>query len=69
MKAMVLPKIAPIGERPLVARELPDPEPGEGEVRVRVRVCAICRTDLTTACCACRRTGSTARACSWWTRT
>lgn len=46
MRAMILPEHAPIGERPLEARELPDPQPGAGEIRVRVRVCAICRTDL-----------------------
>lgn len=46
MEAMVLSRIAPIEERPLEPRELPDPEPGEGELLVRVRACAICRTDL-----------------------
>ena len=46
MRAMVLPRIAPIEERPLELRELPDPEPGPGEVRVAVSACGICRTDL-----------------------
>jgi propanol-preferring alcohol dehydrogenase len=46
MKAMVLEGIAPIEERPLRLRDLPDPEPGPGEVRVRVRACGVCRTDL-----------------------
>jgi propanol-preferring alcohol dehydrogenase len=46
MKAMVLSRHAPIHERPLELRDLPDPEPGTGEIVVRVRVCAICRTDL-----------------------
>jgi propanol-preferring alcohol dehydrogenase len=46
MKAMVLPRHAPIHHRPLEPRDLPDPEPGAGEILVRVRVCALCRTDL-----------------------
>lgn len=46
MRAMILSRTAPIGDRPLELVELPDPEPGEGELLVRVRACAICRTDL-----------------------
>jgi len=46
MKAMVLSHHAPIHERPLELRDLPDPEPGQGEILVQVHVCAICRTDL-----------------------
>lgn len=46
MEAMVLSRIAPIEERPLEPRDLPDPKPGEGELLVRVKACAICRTDL-----------------------
>lgn len=46
MRAMLVPRIAPIEERPLELTELPDPEPGPGEIVVRVRACAICRTDL-----------------------
>ncbi len=46
MRAMLLDRIAPIEERPLVLGNLPDLEPGKGEVLVRVQVCAICRTDL-----------------------
>lgn len=46
MKAMVLPRIAPIEERPLELRELAEPEPGPGEIRVAVSACGICRTDL-----------------------
>jgi propanol-preferring alcohol dehydrogenase len=46
MKAMVLTKIALIGESPLKTMELPDPQPGRGEVRLKVACCAICRTDL-----------------------
>jgi len=43
---MILPRTAPIGERPLELVELPDPRPAAGEILVRVRACAICRTDL-----------------------
>jgi alcohol dehydrogenase, propanol-preferring len=46
MKAMLLPRIAPISSSPLELVDLPMPEPGPGEVRIRVRCCAICRTDL-----------------------
>ena len=46
MKAMLLRRNAPIGERPLETADLPLPEPAEGELLVRVSVCAICRTDL-----------------------
>ena len=46
MKAMVLPRTAPIHERPLELREVARPEPGPGEMLVKVHVCAICRTDL-----------------------
>jgi propanol-preferring alcohol dehydrogenase len=43
---MVLDSQAPIGTRPLVLRELPDPVPGPGEILVRIVACAVCRTDL-----------------------
>ncbi len=46
MKAMVLGKIRPIGESPLVLSEAPVPAPGPGEIRVKVTACGICRTDL-----------------------
>jgi propanol-preferring alcohol dehydrogenase len=46
MKAMVLGRIAPIEERPLELRDVPDPVPGRGEIRVRVLACGVCRTDL-----------------------
>jgi len=46
VRAQVLERAAPIGERPLVLEERADPEPGPGEVRVRVSACACCRTDL-----------------------
>ena len=43
---MVLARIAPIEERPLELRDLPEPEPGFGQVKVAVSACGICRTDL-----------------------
>lgn len=46
MRAQVLERAAPIGERPLKLEERADPEPGPGRVRVRVSACACCRTDL-----------------------
>jgi propanol-preferring alcohol dehydrogenase len=46
MRAMVLDRIAPVTESPLVWREVPTPEPGPGEVRLRVLACGMCRTDL-----------------------
>ncbi|HKK26554.1 MAG TPA: zinc-dependent alcohol dehydrogenase family protein [Gemmatimonadota bacterium] len=46
MKAMLLPRIAPIEERPLELRDLPEPEPGPGRLKVAVSACGICRTDL-----------------------
>jgi len=46
MRAWVLARQLPIGERPLEFTELPIPQPGEREIRVRVTVCGICRTDL-----------------------
>ncbi|MGA2034266.1 MAG: zinc-dependent alcohol dehydrogenase family protein [Thermoguttaceae bacterium] len=46
MKAMRLPRVAPIDSSPLEMVELPMPEPGPGEVRVKVHCCAVCRTDL-----------------------
>jgi alcohol dehydrogenase, propanol-preferring len=46
MKAMVLEKPAPIGERPLERRERPVPEPSAGELLLGVAACGVCRTDL-----------------------
>jgi alcohol dehydrogenase, propanol-preferring len=45
-RAQQLTEAAPIGSRPLVAVERPDPEPAPGEVRLRVVACGCCRTDL-----------------------
>jgi propanol-preferring alcohol dehydrogenase len=46
MRAMILDRISPVGEKPLRMIELPDPEPGPGEIRIRVQACGVCRTDL-----------------------
>jgi propanol-preferring alcohol dehydrogenase len=46
MRAMVLEKPAPVGDRPLRLVERPTPEPLAGEIRIRVEVCGVCRTDL-----------------------
>src|ERR1700748_3187374 len=46
MKALVLPKPAPIETSPLMIRELSIPVPGQDEVLVKVNACGMCRTDL-----------------------
>lgn len=48
MKAMVLNKIASLGENriPLVAADVPAPVPGAGEILIRVSVCGVCHTEL-----------------------
>lgn len=48
MKAMVINRIAPLGNGgpALDLVELPVPEPGAGEVRIRVSVCGVCHTEL-----------------------
>ncbi len=46
MRAIVLPKIAPIEEGPLREVELPKPTPGPGEILLKVSVCGLCHTDL-----------------------
>ena len=46
MRAQVLHRARPVGERPLVWEERPRPEPEPGRVRLRVHTCACCRTDL-----------------------
>jgi alcohol dehydrogenase, propanol-preferring len=43
---MVLARPAPIEDRPLAAREQPDPAPGAGEVAIDLEACGVCRTDL-----------------------
>ncbi len=46
MKTIVLPRIAPIEEEPLVETELPTPIPKNDEILVKVSVCGLCHTDL-----------------------
>jgi propanol-preferring alcohol dehydrogenase len=48
VKAMVINRIAPLGNGgpALDLVELPVPEPGAGEVRIRVSVCGVCHTEL-----------------------
>jgi propanol-preferring alcohol dehydrogenase len=46
MRAIVLPRIAPIEERPLQHVERPTPEPVDGQVLLKVSVCGLCHTDI-----------------------
>ena len=46
MRAIVLPRTAPIEAQPLVETELPTPGPEDNEVLVKVSVCGLCHTDL-----------------------
>jgi propanol-preferring alcohol dehydrogenase len=46
MKAIILPRIAPIEDKPLREVELPTPTPGPGEILLKVSVCGLCHTDL-----------------------
>jgi propanol-preferring alcohol dehydrogenase len=46
MKAMWLPRIAPVEQSPLEPADLPDPRPGPNEVVLDVEACGVCRTDL-----------------------
>ncbi len=46
MRAILLPRIAPIEEAPLIETELPTPVPKDDEVLVKVSVCGLCHTDL-----------------------
>jgi propanol-preferring alcohol dehydrogenase len=46
MKAIVLPRIAPIEDEPLIQTELPTPTPKDDEILVKVSVCGLCHTDL-----------------------
>jgi alcohol dehydrogenase, propanol-preferring len=46
MKAMRLPRIAPVERSPLEPADLPDPRPGPNEVVLDVEACGVCRTDL-----------------------
>ncbi|HYM84197.1 MAG TPA: zinc-dependent alcohol dehydrogenase family protein [Candidatus Dormibacteraeota bacterium] len=46
MRALVLERPAPVGDRPLSLLDLPDPVAGPGELVLRVAACGVCRTDL-----------------------
>ncbi len=46
MKAMRLPRIAPVEQTPLEPIDLPEPRPGADEVLLDVHACGVCRTDL-----------------------
>ena len=46
MKAILLPRIAPIEDKPLIETELPTPIPRSDEILVKVSVCGLCHTDL-----------------------
>ena len=48
MKAMVLDRLASLGEnpQPLTLQDLPDPVPAQGELLVRVSACGVCHTEL-----------------------
>jgi propanol-preferring alcohol dehydrogenase len=46
MKAIVLPRMAPIEEEPLVEMDLPIPVPKDDEILIKVSVCGLCHTDL-----------------------
>lgn len=46
MRAAVLSRPRPIGERPLEIVDVPRPDPKSGDVLLRVRACGVCRTDL-----------------------
>ncbi len=46
MKAIILPRTAPIEDKPLQEVDLPVPVPQENEILVEVSACGICHTDL-----------------------
>ncbi|KPL09473.1 MAG: hypothetical protein AMS26_22815 [Bacteroides sp. SM23_62] len=46
MKAWILEHQAPMENKPLVLRELPDPHPGSNEIRIKIMACGVCRTDI-----------------------
>jgi NADPH:quinone reductase-like Zn-dependent oxidoreductase len=46
MKALILAKISPIGEKPLNLTEIPLPVLQVNQVRVKVSICGICHTEL-----------------------
>lgn len=46
MKAMLLPRPAPVESTPLILRDEPAPAAGAGEILLQVRTCGVCHTDL-----------------------
>ena len=46
MRAAVLERPAPAGDRPLAVTTVADPVPAPGELLLRLDACAVCRTDL-----------------------
>lgn len=46
MKAAIITRQSPIGERPLRVVEKDEPIESAGHVKIRVRACGVCRTDL-----------------------
>jgi propanol-preferring alcohol dehydrogenase len=46
MRAIILPRTAPIEQSSLVETDLPTPEPSENEILIKVSVCGLCHTDL-----------------------
>jgi propanol-preferring alcohol dehydrogenase len=46
MKAWILEHQGPVGDKPLVLKELPDPRPKANDIRIKVLACGICRTDI-----------------------
>jgi len=46
MKAWILENQAPIEEKPLELKALPDPEPKGHEIRIKNVACGVCRTDI-----------------------
>jgi len=46
MKAIILPRISDVEEKPLQLVDLPKPEPGSKEMLVKVSACGVCHTEL-----------------------
>ena len=46
MKAMILDKQSPIGEKPLKPADLPAPTPNDDQILIEISVCGACHTDL-----------------------
>jgi propanol-preferring alcohol dehydrogenase len=46
MKAMILPRISDVEEKPLQLVDLPKPEPDSKEMLVKVSACGVCHTEL-----------------------